>query len=44
MEVCSGKEAVFVVVMGGGYLCVFVCVVGSCLAVSGFEVLVGIDV
>ena len=32
---CSGKEAVFVVVVGGGYLSVFVWVVGSCLAVSG---------
>ena len=41
---CSGKEAVFVVVVGGGYLSVFVWVVGSCLAVSGHEVLVGIDV
>ena len=29
---------------GGGYLSVFVWVVGSCLAVSGNEVLVGIDV
>ena len=41
---CSGKEAVFVVVVGGGYLSVFVWVVGSCLAVSGHEVLVGIGV
>ena len=41
---CSGREAVFVVVVGGGYLSVFVWVVGSCLAVSGHEVLVGIDV
>ena len=41
---CSGKEAVFAVVVGGGYLSVFVWVVGSCLAVSGHEVLVGIDV
>ena len=43
---CSGKEAVFdfVVVVGGGYLSVFVWVVGSCLAVSGHEGLVGIDV
>ena len=41
---CSGKEAVFIIVVGGGYLSVFVWVVGSCLAVSGYEVLVGIDV
>ena len=41
---CSGKEAVFVVVVGGGYVSVFEWVVGSCLAVSGREVLVGIDV
>ena len=41
---CSGKQAVFVVVVGGGYLSVFVWVVGSCLAVSGHVVLVGIDV
>ena len=41
---CSGKEAVFVVVVGGGYLSVFVWVVGFFLAVSGYEVLVGIDV
>ena len=40
----SGKEAVFVVVVGGGYLSVFVRVVESCLAVSGLEVLVGVDV
>ena len=40
----SGKEAVFQVVVGGGYLSVFVWVDGSCLAVSGHEVLVGIDV
>ena len=39
-----GKEAVFVVVVGSGYLSVFVWVVGSCLAVSGHGVLVGIDV
>ena len=45
MEVCStGLEAVYVVVVGGGYLSVFVWVVGSCLAVSGHEVLVGIDI
>ena len=31
---CLGKEIVFVVVVGGGYLSVFVWVVGSCLAVS----------
>ena len=39
-----GKKAVFIIVVRGGYLCVFVWVVGSCLAVSGYEVLVGIDV
>ena len=49
MEVCStgllfGKEAVFAVVVGSGYFSVFVWVVGTCLAVSGHEVLVGIDV
>ena len=38
------KKAVFVVVVGGGYLSVFVWVVGCYLAVSGLEVLVGIDV
>ena len=37
---CLGKEAVFVVVVGGGYLSVFVWVVGSCLAVSGHEVFI----
>jgi len=41
---CSGKEAVFVVVVGGEYLSIFVWMVGSCLAVSRHEVLVGIDV
>ena len=41
---CLGKEAVFVVVVRGGYLSVFVWVVGSCLAVSGLEALIGIDV
>ena len=41
---CSGIDAVFVVVVGGGYLSVFLWVVGSCMAVSGLEVLVGIDV
>ena len=41
---CPGKEAAFVVVVGGGYLYVFVWVVGSCLAVSGHWVLVEIDV
>ena len=41
---CSVKEVVFVVVVGSGYLSVFLWVVGSCLAVSGHEVLVGIDV
>ena len=39
-----GKEVVFIIVVGGGYLSVFVWVVGSCLAISGCEVLVGIDV
>ena len=37
--VLFGKEAVFVVVVGGGYLSVFLWVVGSCLAVSGLEIL-----
>ena len=41
---CSGKEAIFLVVVGGRYLSVFVWVVGSCLAVSGHEALVGVDV
>ena len=41
---CSGKEAVFIITVGCGYLSVFVCVVGSCLAVSGHEVLVWIDI
>ena len=41
---CSGKEAVFVVVVGGGYLSVFVWVVGSCLVVSALGVLVGINI
>ena len=41
---CSGKETVFVIVVGGGYLSAFVWVVGSCLAESGHKVLVGIDV
>ena len=41
---CSWKEAVVIIVVGGGYLSVFVWVVGSCLAVSGYEVLVGIYV
>ena len=41
---CSGKEAVFIVVVGGGYISVFVWMNGSCLAVSGHEVLFGIDV
>ena len=49
MEVCStgllfGGETVFIIVVRGGYLSVFVWVVGSCLAVSGYEVLIGIDV
>ena len=39
-----GKETIFIIVVGGRYLSVFVWVVGSCLAVSGYEVLVGIDV
>ena len=37
------EKTVFVVVVGGSYLSVFVWVVGSCLAVSEHEVLVGID-
>ena len=37
---CSWKKAIFVVGVEGGYLSVFVWVVGSCLAVSGLEVLV----
>ena len=41
---CSGKEAIFIIVVGGGYVSVFVWVVGSCLAVPGYEVLVGIDI
>ena len=41
---CSGGKTVFIIVVGGGYLSVFVWVVGSCLAVTGYEVLVGIDV
>ena len=49
MEVCStgllfGGKAGFIIVVRGGYLSVFVWVVGSCLAVSGYEVLIGIDV
>ena len=52
MEICSTgllfgeRRSVFVVVAGGGYLSVFVWVVGSCLAVSNAkdEVLAGIDV
>ena len=49
MEVCStgllfGGKTVFIIVVRGGYLSVFVWVVGSCLAVSGYEVLIGIDV
>ena len=49
MEVCStgllfGEKNVFIIVVGGGYLSVFVWVVGSCLAVSGHEGLFGIDV
>ena len=39
-----GGGAVFIIVVGCEYLSVFVWVVGSCLAVSGYEVLVGIDV
>ena len=43
--IVRGKKLhVFIIVVGGGYLSVFVWVVGSCLAVSGYEVLVGIDV
>ena len=41
---CSEKEAVFVVVLGGGHLSAFVWVIGLCLAVSGLEVLTGIDI
>ena len=41
---CSGKEAVFIVDVGGRYLSVIVWVVGSCLAMSRREVLFGIDV
>ena len=49
MEVCStgllfGGKTVFIILVGGGCLSVFVWVVGSCLAVSGYEVLIGIDV
>ena len=40
---CPGKEAVFIVLVGGGYLCVDVWKDGSCLGVSGHEVLFGID-
>ena len=40
----SGKDAVFVVVLGDGYVSVFMWVFGSCLVVSGLEVLIGIDV
>ena len=39
---CSGKKAVFIIVVGGGYLSAFVWVVGSCLAVSGYQVLMSI--
>ena len=42
--IVRGKKTVFIIVVGGGYLSVFVWVVGSCMAVSGYEVLVGIDV
>ena len=38
------KEAVFVVVVGGGYLSVFTWVDGSCLVVSELEILVGVNV
>ena len=41
---CSGKEAVFIIDVGCGYLSVFVWVVGFCLAVSGHEALVWIDI
>ena len=34
---CSEKEAVFVVVVGGGYVSVFAWVVRSCLAVSRWD-------
>ena len=38
------NDAVFVVLVLGGYCTVFVWVGESCLAVSGLDVLVGIDV
>ena len=38
---CSWEKAVFIIVVGGGYLSVFVWMVGSCLAVSGYEAFVG---
>ena len=38
------NDAVFVVLVLGGYFIVFVWVGGSCLAVSRLDVLVGIDV
>ena len=41
---CLGKEAVFVVVVGGGYLSVLAWLVGTCLIMCGLEVFVGIDV
>ena len=41
---CSGIKYVFVVVVEGGYLFIFMWVAGSCMAVSGLEVLVGIGV
>ena len=39
-----GKEGLFVVIVVGGYISVFVWVVGFVLAVSGLEVMVGIYV
>ena len=44
VPLCLGKAAVFVVVVRDGYLSVFVWTGGSCLAVSGLELLVGIDI
>ena len=38
------NDAVFVVLVLGGYFAVSVWVGGSCLAVSGLDALVGIDV
>ena len=38
---CSGEKAIFIIVVGGGSILVWV--VGSCLAMSGYEVLFGLD-